>query len=229
PGDHFNWVIDVSNPNDCVLDNVRVVDTITAAAGVRYHVVSSSPPAKDLSDGRVTFDDVGPLRQGESRRLLVEAAIDDISAPGSLRDVATADGACGPEHASASDAAAGPASAPVPMTGRAELAGPMVGVVREAAAVPLPAAVASADLTSGTADPATAPPTAIERQRLSLARTGGLLGIIPAWMMLSGGSLLRRFRRRRCRLTGSSVSSTAAWSPAASPEAGSPRVPLAPW
>jgi hypothetical protein len=37
PGDRFTWTIDLSNPNDCVLDKVKVVDTIAATAGVRYH------------------------------------------------------------------------------------------------------------------------------------------------------------------------------------------------
>src|SRR4051812_22186777 len=43
PGDRFTWAIEVSNPNDCVLDKVKVVDTITATPGVRYRVVSSDP------------------------------------------------------------------------------------------------------------------------------------------------------------------------------------------
>jgi hypothetical protein len=80
---------------------------------------------------------------------------------------------------------------PVPMSGRAELAGPTVGALRLAGALPSPttsSAVASRS--------ATIAPVVLERQRVPLARTGGLLGIIPAWMLISGGSLLRRFRRR---------------------------------
>ncbi|HYH49122.1 MAG TPA: hypothetical protein VEG38_06205, partial [Acidimicrobiia bacterium] len=35
PGERFTWSITVGNPNDCVLDKVKIVDTITASAGVR--------------------------------------------------------------------------------------------------------------------------------------------------------------------------------------------------
>jgi hypothetical protein len=192
PGDRFTWAIDVTNPNDCVLNKVRVVDTMTATPGVQYHVVSSTPQAA-LTDGGVTFDGIGPLPQGQSTRLLIDAAVDDLSLPGSLHDTAVADGVCGPDRNQGSDSSAGePANPPVPMSGRAELAGPTVGTTRVAAALPSPPA-ASAPL-PGTG---IAAPTVIERQRVSLARTGGLLGIVPAWMLISGGSLLRRLRRRR--------------------------------
>ena len=30
PGDTFNWTVTVTNPNDCVLTKLKVVDTITA-------------------------------------------------------------------------------------------------------------------------------------------------------------------------------------------------------
>ena len=124
PGDRFTWAIDVSNANDCVLDKVNVVDTITATPGVRYHVVSSDPPAKTVTDGSVRFEGIGPLRQGESRRLLIEAAVDDISAPGSLNDLAVADGLCGPDRRANGDTAgSGDAAPPVPMSGRARTQG----------------------------------------------------------------------------------------------------------
>src|SRR5581483_4833654 len=192
PGDRFTWAIDVTNPNDCILDKVTVVDTITATPGVRYHVVSSTPKA-GLTDGSVTFDGIGPLQQGQSTRLLIDAAVDDLSLPGSLHDTAVADGTCGPEPNQGSDTSAGVSNAPVPMSGRADLAGPAVGTTRVTAALPSPAAIpAPVGASTGIA-----PPTVIERQRLSLARTGGILGLLPASMLISGGSLLRRLRRRR--------------------------------
>lgn len=192
PGDHFTWAIDVSNPNDCVLDKVNVVDTITATPGVRYHVVSSDPPAKKLTDGSVTFEGLGPLRQGESRQLLIDAAVDEVSAPGSLKDAAVADGVCGRDRRGNSETTdSGPMDAPVPMSGRAELAGPSVGALRLAGALPSRVTEPAAASRSASIEPAV-----IERQRVPLARTGGVLSIVPAWMLISGGSVLRRVRRR---------------------------------
>jgi hypothetical protein len=193
PGDRFTWAVDMSNPNDCVLDKVKLVDTITATPGVRYHVVSSDPPAKALTDGSVTFDSLGPLRQGESRRLTIDAAVDDVSAPGSLSDGAVADGVCGPDRRGTNDTSnSGPMNPPVPMSGRAELVGPTVGALRLAGALPSPTTSSAVGSRS-----ATIAPVVLEHQRDPLARTGGVLGIVPAWMLISGGSLMRRFRRRR--------------------------------
>jgi hypothetical protein len=192
PGDRFTWAIDVTNPNDCVLDKVNVLDTISATAGVRYHVVSSDPPTKKLTDGSVTFEGIGPLRQGESRRLLIDAAVDDVSAPGSLKDVAVADGVCRQDRRGDSDASdSGSMNAPVPMSGRAELAGPAVGALRLAGALPSVTATPAVASKSATIETAV-----VERQRVPLAHTGGVLSIVPAWMLISGGSVLRRVKRR---------------------------------
>jgi hypothetical protein len=204
PGDHFKWAIDVSNPNDCLLDKVRIVDTIDATAGVRYHVVSSDPPAKQLTDGAVTFEGIGPVRQGETRRLFIEAVVDDVSAPGSLHDVAVSDGTCGPDRRAGGGpdtGGDGPVNAPAPMSGRAELAGPSVGALQLAGALP----AITTNRPAAASGPTTLASAVLERQRLPqastgpLARTGGVLGIVPAWMLVSGGSLLRRFRRRTGR------------------------------
>ena len=45
PGDSFNWTVSVSNPNDCVLTKLKVVDTISADPGILWTVDSSIPPA----------------------------------------------------------------------------------------------------------------------------------------------------------------------------------------
>ncbi|MGH9008673.1 MAG: hypothetical protein ACRDYF_02365, partial [Acidimicrobiia bacterium] len=36
PGDTFNWTVTVTNPNDCVLTKLKVVDTITATTGILW-------------------------------------------------------------------------------------------------------------------------------------------------------------------------------------------------
>jgi len=214
PGDRFTWVIDVSNANDCMLDKVKVTDTITASPGVRYRVVSSDPKAATSSDGSVVFDGVGPVRQGETRRLQINVEVDDLSAPGSFADVAVADGVCGPDRRNRigdDDDNGIPADPPIPVSGRAELAGPTVGTLRVSNAVPpprggpvspapSPAMSASTSSRSTTRSASTSTSSARlnspETARTPLAATGGLLGVVPAVVLLGGGSLLRRFRRR---------------------------------
>ncbi len=226
PGDRFTWSIEVSNPNDCVLEKVKVVDTITATPGVRYKVVSSDPKPKTLTDGSVVFEGIGPLRQNESRRLLIQAVVDDLSAPGSFRDAAVAEGVCGPDRRNRIDRDDGSVDPPVVLSGKAELAGPSVGALRLAGALPQSSGSAasspspssdSASSTTPEASPTVSSRT-VSRSRAAaastssarvaaaqdsargaapLARTGGLLGLVPAVVLMSTGSLLRRLRRSR--------------------------------
>jgi uncharacterized repeat protein (TIGR01451 family) len=181
PGGRFGWTITVSNPNDCVLRNVKVTDTMTAPRGVRYRVVSTSPSASGAGgEGPVVFDDVGPIEPGRSRVLRIDMAVDDASDVGRFTDDAVATGTCGPVRAPAT------ADAPVAMTGRVTLRAPevagglLIGAGQDIH--PSPDRTASATtLTSG----------------MRLARTGAHLAVTPGLLLLGSGLVLRRTRRRR--------------------------------
>ena len=74
PGDEFLYTITVTNPHDCVLAEVKLVDTPTLPAGVKLQVVSMTPPGGNFPPGVVTggelatFPDLGPLEPGQPRR-----------------------------------------------------------------------------------------------------------------------------------------------------------------
>jgi hypothetical protein len=94
PGDRFVWTINVSNPNDCVLDGVEVVDSITTTPPLRYRIVSTSPEAT-VENSKVTFKNLGPIRSGASRTLRIEVEVDNDSPLGLFTGDVVATGTCG--------------------------------------------------------------------------------------------------------------------------------------
>src|SRR5581483_3057638 len=94
PGDPFAWNIEVSNPNDCDLDKVQVVDTPSPTAGVVWNPVSSLPRATQSPDGSLVFDAFGPLSNGQTMTLKLNAAVNAMSAPGTITNRAMATGIC---------------------------------------------------------------------------------------------------------------------------------------
>jgi uncharacterized repeat protein (TIGR01451 family) len=117
PGDSFTWTVSVSNPNDCVLTNLRVVDTITADAPIVYTVESSNPSANTMGNKGLTWNDVGPLKPGESKDLKINVKVGPTSGGGKFLDEAVATGVCGPAAGTAgADAAVG-----VPLEARVSL------------------------------------------------------------------------------------------------------------
>ena len=94
PGDPFSWSIEVSNPNDCPLDRVQVVDTAATTAGVAWKPVSSLPRATRAADGSLVFDAVGPLSTGQTKTLKLNAEVEAGSAPGTITNRAVAAGVC---------------------------------------------------------------------------------------------------------------------------------------
>lgn len=95
PGDTFSWNIAVSNPNDCLLDQVKVTDTPAATPGVDWKAVTSVPRANRASDGSLVFENIGALATGETRPLKLNAQVEPESALGSITNRATATGVCG--------------------------------------------------------------------------------------------------------------------------------------
>jgi hypothetical protein len=117
PGDTFTWTIKVTNPNDCVLTQLKIVDTITATTGVIWTVDNAEPTANQKANGGVTWNDVGPLNPGQSKDLKIKVTVGPKSGGGKFLDVAEATGVCGP----AAGTAGAEAAVGVPLSQRVEL------------------------------------------------------------------------------------------------------------
>jgi uncharacterized repeat protein (TIGR01451 family) len=117
PGEEFTWTVTVTNPNDCVLTNLKVVDTITAEPGIVWTVNSATPTANTLTNNNVTWNDVGPLNPGQTKDLKINVKVGPTSGGGKFLDEAVATGVCGPAAGTAgADAAVG-----VPLEARVSL------------------------------------------------------------------------------------------------------------
>jgi uncharacterized repeat protein (TIGR01451 family) len=127
-GDKFTWTVSVSNPNDCVLTNLKLVDTITTTAGIVYSIISTAPKADSTSPTSITWNELGPLEKGQSKDLKIAVQVSPNSSAGRFTDDALATGTCGP---AAGEAGAGVS---VPLSARVTLNLPEVLVVRGAEA-----------------------------------------------------------------------------------------------
>ncbi|HKY76975.1 MAG TPA: hypothetical protein VJS45_12595 [Acidimicrobiia bacterium] len=95
PGDSFSWKLEVHNPNDCVLDKVRVTDSPTASRGVEWTAVTSIPRATRSPNGDLVFENIGALATGETRSLELNARVEPGSELGTITNRASAVGECG--------------------------------------------------------------------------------------------------------------------------------------
>jgi uncharacterized repeat protein (TIGR01451 family) len=125
-GDPFMWTVSVSNPNDCVLTNLKLVDTITTTAGIVYSIISTEPKADSTSPTSITWNELGPLEKGQSKDLRIRVQVSPNSTAGRFTDDALATGTCGP---AAGEAGAGVS---VPLSARVSLNLPEVLVVKGA-------------------------------------------------------------------------------------------------
>ena len=124
--------ISVSNPNDCVLTKLKVVDTIAADKGIIWTVDSTDPSADQKANDGVTWNDVGPLNPGQSKDLKIGLTVGKNTGGGKFLDNAVATGVCGPAAGTAgADAAVG-----VPLEARVSLNLPEVNVVQGANLLP---------------------------------------------------------------------------------------------
>lgn len=214
-GSRFSWLLNVVNPNDCVLDKVKLVDTTQTSNGLRYKIVATSPAAK-LGGDTLVFEGIGPLPPGASRALRIDVEVDKDSPAGRFTNQAVASGLCGGAVLSgeADNETEVEPRPPLSLIGQTGANEPVVRTAASSAGDSGPAgsvAVPSADvvvrpapLRGGATEAArtrssTASSTRTERAATGpggLARTGpsvnALLGIAP----LSLGLLLRRARRR---------------------------------
>lgn len=122
PGQPFTWTVTVTNPNDCFLTNLKVVDTITPDTGIRYTIVGSDPKADSVSSDQkvLTWNNLGSLPPGGTKDVLINMRVNSDSGGGRFLDEALATGVCGPAAGQA-DAGVG-----VPVEARVALALPRV-------------------------------------------------------------------------------------------------------
>jgi uncharacterized repeat protein (TIGR01451 family) len=132
PGQEFVYTITVTNPHDCVLEDVKLLDTPSVTpAGVKYELVSSTPSGGDLTGGVVTYNDLGPIGPGETKTVKVTVKIPPDSAPGKLTAKAVVTGICPDEQLPTTDVNGPKPSDPsgdIPVGGEATVDGPTVGV-----------------------------------------------------------------------------------------------------
>ena len=139
PGDEFLYTITVTNPHDCVLADVRLVDTPTLPDGVKLQVVSMTPPGGDFPAGVITqgnlatHPDLGPIGPGETKTVTIKVKVPLDSAPGNITAVAVATGVCPVDpHDSADPDLPNQPGAPsipdIPVRGEDSVDGPTVGV-----------------------------------------------------------------------------------------------------
>ena len=93
-GRRFSWQLEISNPNDCILDQVKLVDITQPSRGLAYTVVGTSPAAK-IDGDTVTFEGIGPIAPGAKRTLRIDVQVDPTSTAGRFSNQAAASGLCG--------------------------------------------------------------------------------------------------------------------------------------
>ncbi|MCA1844301.1 MAG: DUF11 domain-containing protein, partial [Actinobacteria bacterium] len=93
-GDEFTYIVKITNPNDCAVSDLKLVEAPTAPAGVKFEIVSTDPPGGDVVAGVATYPDIGPLGPGETKTVRINMKIPLDSAEGLLKALAVATGVC---------------------------------------------------------------------------------------------------------------------------------------
>lgn len=121
-GEQFTYTITVTNPYDCTLTKVHVVDQVSATTGVIWKVLSADPTADKLTDTLVEWNDVGPIAAHSSKDLRIVIRVDESTAAGRFTDHAAATALCG------SGSANGQTDVVVPLQGETTVTVPTVTV-----------------------------------------------------------------------------------------------------
>ncbi|MGH9000756.1 MAG: hypothetical protein ACRDY7_15360, partial [Acidimicrobiia bacterium] len=133
-GEQFTWDIRIGNPNDCVLTEVKLVDTIEVTEGILYKVISQTPKADSNVDDKVlTWNDLGPIDPGGSTTVQIKMGVDKASKAGLFTDNAVATGLCGPAEGTAGAENA----VKIPLEAKVRLELPKVTAVQAAVEAPL--------------------------------------------------------------------------------------------
>jgi hypothetical protein len=101
-GSDFVYTIDINNPYDCTLTDVKVVDTIEVSTNkIKYTIRGQEPAASSVSgDSKVlTWNDVGPVAPRGSKQLKITVAVDKDSSAGNFIDTAAVTANCGLDSA----------------------------------------------------------------------------------------------------------------------------------
>jgi len=93
-GNDFTYTINVVNPYDCTLTDVRVVDTIEGTRGVKWNIKSQDPGASSVAANVVTWNDVGPIPPRGSKALNILVGIPADSAGGHLINTVAVNANC---------------------------------------------------------------------------------------------------------------------------------------
>ncbi len=97
-GSDFVYTIDVNNPYDCTLTDVKVVDTIEVSnPKIKYTIKGQDPAASSVSgDSKVlTWNDIGPIDPKGSKQLKITINVDKDSPAGNFIDTAAVTANCG--------------------------------------------------------------------------------------------------------------------------------------
>jgi hypothetical protein len=95
PGNPFSWNIEVSNPNDCLLEGVKVTDRPVASAGVEWKSLTSLPPSRrSFAGDSLEFEALTPIDTGQRKALQINAQVEPESGPGTITNRAAAVGSC---------------------------------------------------------------------------------------------------------------------------------------
>lgn len=96
-GDTFTYTITVTNPYDCPLTNVKLVDTVSADPGIAFTIGATNPTASSVSGNTITWNDIGPIPPRGSKSVTAAITVTKANAAGRIIDkaVATADCAVG--------------------------------------------------------------------------------------------------------------------------------------
>lgn len=93
-GEPFVYKITVTNPYDCTLTNVKVVDKVTAPEGITFTIGDTSPPADTKTADTVTWNDIGPIPPHGSKVLGIMITVTGATRNGRMVDHARATADC---------------------------------------------------------------------------------------------------------------------------------------
>jgi hypothetical protein len=217
-GRRFSWQLEISNPNDCILDQVKLVDTTQPSKGLAYTVVGTSPAAK-IDGDTVTFEGIGPIAPGAMRTLRIDVLVDPTSTAGRFTNQAAASGMCGSTTLTggAEDATQVEQTPPFGLVGRAGASEPAVnspgprtaqasggsgGTTGDVIVRPAPLAAPLADRATSTSTSASS--ARIGEQEGARTAAGALAstgsrgkGLLGTGLFLAGLTLRRLGLRRR--------------------------------
>jgi beta-lactam-binding protein with PASTA domain len=131
PGNEFDYTITITNPHDCVLEDTKLVQKITAPAGVTYTLVDTDPDGGVLAGDTITFENLGPIQPGKTKTVKVTLKVAG-EGEGLMISNAVVTGVCPEEDLPETDLN-GPnvpsdPTGDIPVRGEDTLEGPTVGV-----------------------------------------------------------------------------------------------------